>query len=106
MEAEQYTSEPTGELSRDDAVENSPNQPGTPADAIIGLHKAAPFQANAQFIRPFDLGVHTIGEKPALVNWPSRSAALATSAIRARRGVAGGRINVVDVAPFRALRGR
>jgi len=68
MEAEQYTSDAICGLRRSSSREHSPNAFGTPADAIIGLSLESPHKANAQFIRPFDLGVHTFKEKRSIVN--------------------------------------
>src|SRR3989338_1856120 len=70
MEAEQYTSEPTSKLLHCIAVSEYPQSAWHTHRRDNRAVKAVPLKANAQFIRPFDLGVHTFKEKPLLVNWP------------------------------------
>src|SRR3989338_8381108 len=74
MEAEQYTSEPTSKLLHCIAVSEYPQSAWHTHRRDNRAVKAAPLKANAQFIRPFDLGVHTFKEKPLLVNWPVEAA--------------------------------
>ena len=65
MEAEQYT--PDAGTKR---FGNSrhPLLPGTPVSAIVGILQERRIDTNAQFIRPFDLGLHTFEQIQWIVN--------------------------------------
>ena len=62
MEAEQYTSDADFWHGTNVTVDANANPPGTPANAIVGILYRAACDANAHFIRPFDLGTPHSGK--------------------------------------------